>query len=283
MAAPRPEVLVFLDDVKAHPDDDTPRLILADWLDERGDERGEFLRIQCRLDATPWGEPHGDTLVRRQSHLLARHRDEWTGALQPYILDRHFHRGLLRVNMRARQMEDAAHDGLAATEKWAWVEALTLRELGGLPLTLAYCPLLAGVGALSVRDSQAGGWANSGAGLLASSPHLGRLRSLDLGGCGITAVTVAALGRSPHLGSLRELRLHNNPIGDAGLQALAESPLLAQLTFLDLGYIEASDDGIRALTESPHLSPNVRIHLVTRGMAEDLAEFLRSRLQDRRP
>jgi len=32
------------------PDDDAPRLIYADWLDEHGDpERAEFIRIQCRL------------------------------------------------------------------------------------------------------------------------------------------------------------------------------------------------------------------------------------------
>lgn len=32
------------------PDDDTPRLVFADWLDEHGDpERAEFIRVQCEL------------------------------------------------------------------------------------------------------------------------------------------------------------------------------------------------------------------------------------------
>jgi uncharacterized protein (TIGR02996 family) len=48
-AAPRPEVLAFLRDIKDHPDDDTPRLVLADWLEEHGDPRGEFVRVQCQL------------------------------------------------------------------------------------------------------------------------------------------------------------------------------------------------------------------------------------------
>ncbi|MGL4555777.1 MAG: TIGR02996 domain-containing protein, partial [Gemmataceae bacterium] len=37
----------FLDDIRADPDDDGPRLIYADWLDEAGDEaRAEFIRLQ---------------------------------------------------------------------------------------------------------------------------------------------------------------------------------------------------------------------------------------------
>lgn len=40
----------FLADIIDNPDDDTPRLIFADWLDEHGNEaRGEFIRVQCAL------------------------------------------------------------------------------------------------------------------------------------------------------------------------------------------------------------------------------------------
>jgi uncharacterized protein (TIGR02996 family) len=38
----------FIEDIVADPDDDTPRLIFADWLDEHGEEeRAEFIRLQC--------------------------------------------------------------------------------------------------------------------------------------------------------------------------------------------------------------------------------------------
>jgi uncharacterized protein (TIGR02996 family) len=43
----------FLAAVIAAPDDDNPRLIAADWLDERGDVRGEFIRVQVELARTP--------------------------------------------------------------------------------------------------------------------------------------------------------------------------------------------------------------------------------------
>ena len=38
----------FLQAIRDAPDDDAPRLIYADWLDERGDPRGEFIRVQWR-------------------------------------------------------------------------------------------------------------------------------------------------------------------------------------------------------------------------------------------
>lgn len=39
----------FLVAIRASPDDDAPRLVYADWLEERGDVRGEFIAIQCAL------------------------------------------------------------------------------------------------------------------------------------------------------------------------------------------------------------------------------------------
>jgi len=39
----------LLDECVAHPDDITCRLVYADYLEERGDVRAEFLRLQCEL------------------------------------------------------------------------------------------------------------------------------------------------------------------------------------------------------------------------------------------
>jgi uncharacterized protein (TIGR02996 family) len=35
----------FLQAIAAAPNDDAPRLVYADWLDERGDDRGNYLRV----------------------------------------------------------------------------------------------------------------------------------------------------------------------------------------------------------------------------------------------
>ena len=50
---------LFLQAVLENPDDDTPRLIYADWLEERGDPRGEFIRVQCELANMTEEDDHG--------------------------------------------------------------------------------------------------------------------------------------------------------------------------------------------------------------------------------
>jgi uncharacterized protein (TIGR02996 family) len=46
----------FLQALLAAPEDDALRLVYADWLEERGDPRGEYLRCQCARAALilPW-------------------------------------------------------------------------------------------------------------------------------------------------------------------------------------------------------------------------------------
>lgn len=44
----------FLVDIVTHPEEDAPRLIFADWLDENGDpDRAEFIRVQCEMARLP--------------------------------------------------------------------------------------------------------------------------------------------------------------------------------------------------------------------------------------
>jgi uncharacterized protein (TIGR02996 family) len=56
-----------------HPDEDTPRLAYADWLDENDDpDRAEFIRVQIRLADMPPGDPDWVDLTARQSELACR-------------------------------------------------------------------------------------------------------------------------------------------------------------------------------------------------------------------
>jgi uncharacterized protein (TIGR02996 family) len=42
----------FIQAIRETPDDDLPRLVAADWLEEHGEsERSEFIRVQCKLAA----------------------------------------------------------------------------------------------------------------------------------------------------------------------------------------------------------------------------------------
>jgi uncharacterized protein (TIGR02996 family) len=43
-----PEYAAFIAAIKEAPDDDLPRLVAADWLEEKGEEnRAKFIRVQC--------------------------------------------------------------------------------------------------------------------------------------------------------------------------------------------------------------------------------------------
>ncbi len=64
--------------VLAAPDDDLPRLVYADRLEELGDQaRAEFIRLQIHVASTkPWDEGHSDALVRSRV-LYDRHEEAW--------------------------------------------------------------------------------------------------------------------------------------------------------------------------------------------------------------
>lgn len=69
-------------EIRAGPDDDAPRLVLADWLDDHGEaDRAEFVRLQVRLGRTPEYDPEHFELQERSRDLLAEHRTAWTPRL----------------------------------------------------------------------------------------------------------------------------------------------------------------------------------------------------------
>lgn len=55
----------FIAAIIANPADDLPRLIFADWLDERGDPRGEFIRVQCELAKVKCSRSQGNDFPGR--------------------------------------------------------------------------------------------------------------------------------------------------------------------------------------------------------------------------
>jgi uncharacterized protein (TIGR02996 family) len=68
----------FLDDIIDHPDDDTPRLVYADWLDEHGEpDRAEFIRVQCEMAKENLDPKRGRELRKRAAALLKEHEGRW--------------------------------------------------------------------------------------------------------------------------------------------------------------------------------------------------------------
>src|SRR5947209_17245936 len=72
----------FLRAIDESPDDNLPRLIYADWLEEHGEpERAEFIRVQCELARLPRRDTRRTELERRERELLERHEDAWRADL----------------------------------------------------------------------------------------------------------------------------------------------------------------------------------------------------------
>jgi uncharacterized protein (TIGR02996 family) len=216
----------FLADIIQSPDDDGPRLIYADWLDDHGQaDRADFIRVQIELARLPQGDPRMPGLKARERALLKEHEQEWLGSLVQLTQDCVFRRGL--------------------------VEAISIRAdtflLHGEDLLRA----------APVREARLGdAWPRMGE--LVACPHLARLTALDLGGSLIGADGLRALLASPHIGRLRQLGLSGTGIGSVGLDDLVEGErLLPELTALDLGGNGLSDEDAALLAASP-LSARLR-------------------------
>jgi uncharacterized protein (TIGR02996 family) len=65
-----------------NPDDDTPRLVFADWLDEHDEpERAEFIRLQCEVARLQTDDAQLGGLSRRASELQKQFGKQWLDQL----------------------------------------------------------------------------------------------------------------------------------------------------------------------------------------------------------
>src|SRR5437867_4536323 len=85
----------FLRAIIEEPDDVGLRLIYADWLEERGDPRGEFIRVQCQLEELKEYDPRFKELKAREGELLAAHEREWFGELYGRMSGTTYRRGFV--------------------------------------------------------------------------------------------------------------------------------------------------------------------------------------------
>jgi uncharacterized protein (TIGR02996 family) len=171
------------------PDDDLPRLVYADWLDEHGRaDRAEFIRVQCEAARLITYDDRHTKLRQRARKLFEAHgrrwlADDWPEADPNQPVDgRSFERGFFcRVSMTTRRLGGVRVQEITHTRP----RLAFLREwgLGGNNL------------------------GNVGVRAVADCPWLSRLERLDLRGNPYDVATLEALAASPHLTSLREVRI----------------------------------------------------------------------------
>jgi uncharacterized protein (TIGR02996 family) len=281
----------FLQAIIETPDDDTPRLVYADWLEEHGDaERAEFIRVQVQLACLPEEDPRRPALKLRERALLSRHEATWAGPFRGRVESWKFRRGFVE------QITTGAAKFLTQTEqlfRLAPIRHVRLRRATWCLHRLAACPFLGRLTGLDLSgNADRPGGANfllpSGVRALAASPHLHRLTTLllfatninvfdvqhlvsapalkrlttlDLGGNALGPDGAGVLAGAPALARLTTLRLHRTQIGVAGVRLLAASPYLTQLTELDLGWNYLGGPGVLALADAPNLAGLERLDL----------------------
>jgi uncharacterized protein (TIGR02996 family) len=213
----------FLRDILAHPDDDAPRLIFADWLEEQGDAnsvaRAEFIRVQCALSARHVLQQRRVELERREQQILAEWGEEWG-------------RPILRLNMETWKFHRGFIDEVA-------VDAHTFLAHANRLFRRAPIQHLHLVPGASIPMAA-----------LVDNAQLRRLRSLALCWNGLESRDMHILVVSQHLTNLTALDLSHNRIGDSGIRALAESRVLRRLERLSLRGNDIGAGGLRALAQA---------------------------------
>lgn len=252
LAPPRPELLALLDAIKDHPDDDTPRLVLADWLDEQDDpldaQRAAFIR--AHIARVRSGAPDAAAEV---TLVLVKW---WLGPLAEATTYTRFEFGLPVIGVKATRLLKPDAPARLASEAFAFVQYVSLEEAGGPRLEkLAAVPEFRFVPGVRAHPFTAPGVGS--ATKFFGSPNLSGLRHIDFRGVRPGAGGVQALATNPALARLRKLVLVHNRLVDKAAVALAGSPHLANLTHLDLSDNLIGDAGADALAVSKAF-PNLR-------------------------
>ena len=105
----------FLRAIRAKPEDDLPRLVYADALEESGaSERAEFIRVQVALANTPEHDPQFRVLEDREHELLGKNERSWmcnpTVTPQEWAWHRGFVDEVINVERSLLALQDCLKD-----------------------------------------------------------------------------------------------------------------------------------------------------------------------------
>ena len=117
----------FIQDIFAHPDDLGLRLIYADWLDERNDPRGTFLRAESDYFSVPEDDERRPEM-RQRLREMANHLDpRWRARLDSHLRISSYARRLFtkltdaEMELLVRAMgADDVQDVIRRTARFNW-------------------------------------------------------------------------------------------------------------------------------------------------------------------
>lgn len=220
----------FLTAIIAAPDDDLPRLVYADWLDEHdAAARAEFIRTECQIQHLEPGHPERAFLFARRDQLRGAFKRDWFGSFLVGSVEWTTTRGFIEdVTTGPGELSDYGQDWFATQP----IRRLWLRSV-------------------FTQDGGVRRWYHRE---LFRSPLMGRLTTLNLTHANVNSAGLYFLAQNAALSSLRELFLAHNLIDSEGAASLARMPALTQLRSLDLTHNQITDAGAQALARSTTLT-----------------------------
>jgi uncharacterized protein (TIGR02996 family) len=293
------------------PEDDVPRLVFADWLEDNGElDRAEFIRIQIErerlgmpAERCHFGDVRNparlapDQMMRREE-LLAREETLWEKNKRRWKTElpvlsgidwcdrqRGFVEGIVAESFRAFRTHARRIFDLTPLRGLRFGPSSRFREPRFLTadsgVRLADFPALARLRHLEFHGSALG---DRGAIALARSPHVANLISLEMSMSTVDDPGATALAESPYLGNLRGLLLYMNRIGNAGASALAYSRTLRRLAVINLELNHVGNIGGRAFAQTSQLPELLHLNLADQfsgDLSAQVVEALRGRWGDR--
>jgi uncharacterized protein (TIGR02996 family) len=254
----------FLEDIAEHPEDDTPRLVYADWLDDQGDlDRAEFIRVQCELARLAEEDPRREELGQRERQLLAEHQERWVESVRPYLTEWQFRRGMIEwARIEPATFTEHA-PALYRQQPIVHVQFAPEQEESVLH-RLFECPYLARIQSLQFRAVILSSTALS---YLCGCRRLERLTSLvlDTNG-GIHPETIQQLAAAPFVGQLQQLQIILNQLGANAIEALTGCRHLGRLIALNLAGNDIGTSGAQLLGSARHLGALQTLNLRCNGI-----------------
>jgi uncharacterized protein (TIGR02996 family) len=265
----------FLDAIIENHDDDTPRLVFADWLDDHGrPERAELIRLQCRLARMPEADPERWRLLAREAELLREHKKTWMNELRRAtgISYGPFVRGFVE-EVRVRDVgvfRNRAEEILARAPLRRMKLLSEARR--GMVGCLGACPHL---GLFTELDLSTLWLEDEPMEAILRSPYLQNLRVLDLTNTRSHRGTVTTLVRESFCRRLEHLSLGYNDVGLRGAVLLSDWPGAAGLKHLTLEFGNLGTAGARALIDSRHLGALICLELHGNRIGSEFVRSLR--------
>jgi uncharacterized protein (TIGR02996 family) len=285
--------------IRANPDEDAPRLVFADWLQENGDLlRAEFIRVQVELarlreagrdlpysfgdETTDYvgdgrdriaftycrhHSPERIELFRREAELFCESfkRASWCEGLPAYADSGGTGRDLFRRGFvgRVRASLAALIKNPAALWEHHPVEALALSSAAGRATTakVPRCSFFARVRELSFPRSNGPGPVLAP---FARCPHLANLRSLHFGNGQLGEAGASEFARSEHLRPAR-LRFSCQGLSRETFTALLNAPFASRMRDLNL---ESPAEWVPEVIAAAPLDGLHKLHLPSAGCGD---------------